>query len=476
MTTTDYTAGARTARGRAPSGRAGALQTASAPAVGYDEGRTGFSLALLLAVALMIPTQFSFAPGGVLLTPLRLALILLVLPGVMMFLSRQPMRLYSFDVFYIAFSLWTGVAMIVNRGVGPGIERAGQFVLESAVIYVILQGSLRTLSQIRAIYRFFFWCCVVLLILAIPEIMAGEHILQNFFNEMAGLRPLEGSLAGERLGFMRVTSIFAHPILYGLFNASLFAMLWYFARSGTQRLFYCVIVVLGTFVSLSSGPMLVTLIQLGLIITEYLTRQIKKRALLIGSAIAAMLIFVHFASNRGIFVLMVLFTLSPASAYNRRQIWENGIDDVLRSPIFGIRPETWTRPFWMKPSIDNYWLFQAMQGGIPSVLFVALAIALIIRCLYRRPARELPPALEGLRRGWLFLIIAMILCGATVHFFDKMQPYFAFVVATGAASARLFLDWERQRPPEGDTTVGAAPAQADRGPPPTATGKPRTWL
>jgi O-antigen ligase len=191
--------------------------------------------------------------------------------------------------------------------------------------------------------------------------------------------------------------------------------------------------------------------------------------MIIGSIVSAGLLFVHFASNRGLFVLMVIFTLSPASAYNRRLIWEHGIDDVLRSPLFGIRPETWTRPFWMKPSIDNYWLFQAMQGGIPSVLLLLLAIMLIIRQLYRLPTNSLPPALEGLRRGWLFLIIAMILCGATVHFFDKLQPYFAFVVATGAAAARILADWERGA---GSATATAAiPAT-----PPTATGKPRTWL
>jgi hypothetical protein len=157
-------------------------------------------------------------------------------------------------------------------------------------------------------------------------------------------------------------------------------------------------------------------------------------------------------------------------------------------------PEVWTRPFWMKPSIDNFWLFQAMQGGIPSVAFLLLAILLIIRSLYRVPRADLPPALEGLRRGWLYLIIAMVLCGATVHFFDKLQPYFAFVVATGAAAARIIADWERAaaapataapsprfgaglpavRPDAGFESGpgGSSPAVA----PITAAGKPRPWL
>lgn len=447
----------------------------AAPAVPYDEGRNAFSLALLLGIVLMIPTQFSVSPAGLHLTPLRFSLIMLALPGLVMFLSRQPLRVYLFDVFYLAFALWTVLCMVINRGIGPGIERGGQFLLESAVIYLILQGSLRSLSQIRALYAFFFWTSVVLLVFAVPEILLGEHYLFNLFNRITGVPPLEGTLAGERLGILRVTSIFGHPILYGVFNASLFAMLWYLVRSTPARLACVGIVSLGAFLSLSSGPILVTLIQITLIAVEYATRWLKRRAWVIGSIIAAGLIFVHFASNRGLFVLMALFTLEPASAYNRRLIWEHGTDDVLRSPIFGMLPELWTRPFWMKPSIDNFWLFQAMQGGIPSVVFLLLAILLIIRSLYRVPRQELPPALEGLRRGWLYLIIAMVLCGATVHFFDKLQPYFAFVVATGAAAARVISDWKGNPAAAAAANVpdGRRRAAAEPG---SATGKPRTWL
>ena len=486
MATTDTTSPSRRVAPRALSGdRAlrGVMTARSSPAAGsqglngYAEGRNGFSLGLLLAIALMVPTQFSISPGGVLLTPLRLSLILLVVPGMIMFLSRRPLRLHSFDIFYIAFSLWTAVAIIHNRGIGAGVERAGQFVLETAIIYIVLQGSVRTLAQLRAIYMFFFWTCVVLLVLAIPEILAKEHVLQNAFNSMTGRPEIVGSLAGERLGVMRVTSIFAHPILYGVFNASLFAMLWFLARSPAQRLFYVTIVSAGTLATLSSGPILVIVIQIGLIIVEQYTRWMKRRAYVIGGVIAAFLVFVQFASNRGLFVLVALFTLSPASAYNRRLIWEHGVDDVMRSPVFGILPELWTRPFWMKPSIDNYWLFQAMQGGVPSVIFLALSILLIIRRCYRSPVAEIPPVLEGVRRGWFFLIIAMMLCGATVHFFDKLQPYFAFMVATGAVTARLIIDWERTQGGDGGAAPSrAAPPPAAEGDRPTAAGKPRTWL
>ncbi len=453
--------------------RRGALRPAPVPPI--DEGGRGLSLALVFAMALMVPNQFALDVGGVLLTPVRIALLALFVPAILALLARRGQKLYLPDLLYLGYALWTVLCIVINRG-AAGAQLAGQFFLESAVIYVLVAASLTRIAQIRALVGFLFLTTAILLVFAIPEALTKRHILLDMFNAVGwNDRIVRGdSIAGERLGLLRVTSIFSHPILFGVFCASSFALVWYLEGRVARRILRAGVIGAATFLSLSSGPMLTMMLQIVAMAVERVTRGMKRRflkiALLVGLAVAALYTF----TNRGIFGIIVLFTLNPDNAFYRRTIWNNGIDDVMRNPVFGMLPETWTRLFWMSPSIDNYWLFQAMQGGIPSVVFLLGSILLLTWRLYRRADATVPPVIAALRRGWAFGVFALVFCGATVHLFDKAQPLFTLVIGLGAAILRVMLDWEArayppapkrgQRPARGEAASGPAAPPADTGP------------
>jgi hypothetical protein len=127
-------------------------------------------------------------------------------------------------------------------------------------------------------------------------------------------------------------------------------------------------------------------------------------------------------------------------------IWNQGIDDVLRNPLLGFREETWTRLFWMKPSIDNFWLLQSMRGGIPSTLFLLASMLLMARTMVHKTFdRDIDPEVAALRRGCLYMQLAFFLCGSSVHFFDKVQPFFALMLGFTAAVNRLVMLSKEQR-------------------------------
>ena len=51
------------------------------------------------------------------------------------------------------------------------------------------------------------------------------------------------------------------------------------------------------------------------------------------------------------------------TGWGRTEVFEYGAAEVLRHPIFGIGLNDWIRPWWRKPSVDNFYLATAMRFG-----------------------------------------------------------------------------------------------------------------
>ena len=82
-----------------------------------------------------------------------------------------------------------------------------------------------------------------------------------------------GGAGGFRLGFRRVSCVFPHPILFGVFCSIFIANFFYvFYRSPWGRLWKMGLAMFMTFMALSSGPLLAMLVQLMLIGWERLLR------------------------------------------------------------------------------------------------------------------------------------------------------------------------------------------------------------
>jgi hypothetical protein len=165
-------------------------------------------------------------------------------------------------------------------------------------------------------------------------------------------------------------------------------------------------------------------------------------------------------------------TLNPSTAYTRRWQWVHAIDDVMRNPWLGFVANRWTRPHWLAPSIDNWWLLIMMRSGIPSLILLALSALFLWMAIARRTGG--PPLFGQLRTGWGLMMVGIILGAATVTFFGKLQPLFAFYMGLGAALATCAFPASNGADapaPAGQRgivytrfprTSGAAPAQARR--------------
>ena len=397
------------------------------------------AILLLLIIVIMVPIELSLRAGPLFLPASRIYLICLtfvVLPRL------GELKLQLFDWLFIGHVIWSCVAFMVVYGPGGAIEMSGSYALEFLIVYLAARIYLRDLAQLMSVVRLLLVCVIVSGLVALPEALTGIRYAHKLASAITGYSYRIDY--AERMGITRAASLFEHPILYGVFCASSLSLIW-FTSTLRQRFVRAPLIAAATWLAASSAPLLTLALQLVLIAVEWLTRGLKmSRDKLLAALAVSFFVFVKLFVGRGLVGVLALMTLNPATAYTRQTQWDNAIDDVLRSPLFGFVPGEYTRPFWLAASIDNWWLLIMMRSGIPSLILLALSALFIWVALARRQSDV--PLFINMRLGWGLMMLALVLGAATVTFFGKLQPLFAFYMGFGAALATCTLPSQENRP------------------------------
>jgi hypothetical protein len=193
------------------------------------------------------------------------------------------------------------------------------------------------------------------------------------------------------------------------------------------------IIVLSTFLSVSSAPLLACATALGIIVWETTTRFLRYRTIVTLSILALTLVVLELASSRSIIEILLPFvSLNQWTAYYRLLIWEHASATIAANALFGIGLNDWVRPAWMPSSVDCFWLVVALTGGIPAIALVAAATVLI---LFRAQVvhATLIEASERRRArlGWAVAVLSLCVQAFTVHYWGAMQSFFFFVLGLG---------------------------------------------
>jgi hypothetical protein len=411
-------------------------QTAFGRAYPVEASKSPRVIILLLILVIMVPIEFSLQIGPLFLPPARIFLIILtfmILPHV------ANLKLRAFDWMFIGHVAWVCVANVLIYGVGPSVQMSGSYVLEFLTVYLAARIYLQTVEDIRAVILLIVMLVLLSGALALPEALTGVRFIHDLGRSITGI--VYKFDPEMRMGITRAASFFEHPILYGTFCASSFSLMWFVTSPG-QRIVLAPLIMFATWLSASSAPLLTLMVQIVLLVVERLTRHIRRRDKLLGWVAGIFALVMQVFTGRGVVGLVMLMTINPGTAYTRRAQWNFAIDDVMRNPWFGFVPSTYTRPFWLAPSIDNWWLLIMMRSGIPSLILLALSALFLWIAIARRDG---PPLFKNLRTGWGMMMIALVLGAATVTFFGKLQPLFAFYMGMGAALATCAL------PVEGET-------------------------
>lgn len=438
-----------------PTAPAGTLPSLSRPRFATAEvpGRVPFLLVLFM-LTLVFPASAAINIGPLVLTPLKFYALVMFIPAVILFAIRcRPLWA---DFLFFGFNLWTGMCLVLNYG-APGIELAGLIVVQTIGVYCLARATLTRIADMQALVRMWLVIIFVLGIFAVPEAILKQRLIPDFFETFTGVA--QYTQDDVRMGLLRATSVFEHQILFGIFCGTMISFVIYQAKTDLGAVVRVAMCAVGLIMSLSTAPWLVLVLQSLLVTVEKYTRHIINRGRKFVWAIAGMYVFIEIASNRGAFGLVSSYlAMNPHTGYYRKLIWEHATDDILRNPIFGMRPEEWTRLHWMVPSVDNFWLVQAMRGGIPAVLMLIIGVFLIYRLLFKNPDKSYRPGFNALRRGWLYSIIALAVAGGTVAMFGKMDAVLSLLIGMGAALAAMSQTAEARLPPD----TAAAPRTPGR--------------
>lgn len=336
------------------------------------------------------------------------------------------------DFLLLAYCVWCFLSFALNHGLSGAIQPGGILFVETMGSYMLARCYVRDRDDFRNMVRLSAMFVVCLLPFVFYEAITGQKPILDAFRALAPT--FQFGPTEMRAGLRRAQGPFEHPILFGFFCASLFALMHLAGgkehEKGGNRL-VTASVVAAAFLSLSSAPIASVVIQGALICWNWLLRQYSIRWKLLWAAGFAGYLVIEFGSNQTPASFYVTyFTFDRGTGWYRLWTWDYATASVANHPIWGIGFSDWVRPAWMASgSIDNFWLVIAVRHGIPAIalmLGVYFSIALAVGFNANIDSRN-----QNFRLAYLLCMAVFFFVGSTVYFWAASYVWFLFLLGCG---------------------------------------------
>ena len=386
-------------------------------------GMTPERLLVVFMVLLVLPINFTLA--GLQLTAYSSLLIVSVIPAFFYFIRlKDYSRVVPLDVFMALNVLWIGIAIYHAHGASRLV-----FILNQSLTlfgaYFLGRVLVRSAEDYRRLMTCMLWIMVGLLPFAFIEFAFHLSLVDLILREPA----FGGGPAGFRLGFRRTTTVFPHPILFGVFCSIFVANFFYVFRSG--RLWKTLLAVGMTFMALSTGPLLAMLVQFVLIGWQQVLRILPSRWFLLALTCGGALGILQLGYPGGLVAFVIeTFAYNEQTGWVRTEILHWGSLSVRHHPFFGIGLNEWVGPWWRKQSVDNFWLVVALRYGLPALIFMWAGLALHeVQIMLRR---DLSEDASNYRKGYLMAMAGLFIVLGTVHIWGAISVFVMFYFGAGA--------------------------------------------
>lgn len=396
------------------------------PAKLQSRPRLHWAVSFLLA-SWVLPFVINFGP--VRLSPYRVTLLILFMPCMVWLAEGKAGRVRLPDIMAVLFAVWCLISLVAVHG-ASGIQTGGIQLLETVTPYFLARCCIRNADDFEALARALTAIVLLLLPFALYEAVSGHNI---YLEVASHIFPSIGVTEKElRWGLRRAQLFFEHPILMGVCLGSVLALTHIVVGRNakpSRRWFGSMLVGLTGALSLSSGPLSGILLQMTLIGWNWVFGWIKARWRILISLVLLFVLAVQLFAKRPLPNILFSFAFDPDSAFFRIVIWNYGTQSVANHPWFGIGMGEWDRPIWMPPSIDMFWLYNAIVYGLPGGVLMLLFY--FSGLLSVAMTRSIDQRHDDYRAAWMISMASFFLTGWMVHFWNGTYVFFLFMVGAG---------------------------------------------
>jgi O-antigen ligase len=381
-------------------------------------------------IALVIPWIIPL--GGVNFPIYRIVLLSMLVPCLAHLLQKKAGTVRAADIGVFAYCIWIGIALTTTQGFAKALQPSSSFFIDGFGAYLLGRCYIRSAEDFGQMVSFAVKLLATLLPFALYEWMTGKTILLTMFG--AVFPTVEFADMPPRLGLFRVQGPFSHPILFGVFCGSIFALVCSVPSStgfAFGRGFSACIVAVSAMLSMSSAPLAGVAFQAALLIWCKALSRFSWNLNVLWALVLTGYLIVEFGSNQTPIQFYIShFTFDTQTGWYRLLIWDFGSASVMNHPLFGIGLDDWVRPPWMaSKSVDNFWLLTAMRYGVPALIIISMSCLVLWISLARK--RTLPAALKPYRQAYLICMVTFVFVGSTVHFWASLYSWFFFLLACG---------------------------------------------
>ncbi|HTJ56666.1 MAG TPA: O-antigen ligase family protein [Devosiaceae bacterium] len=384
----------------------------------------------IFLILLVVPWVINI--GDSRLSPSRIFLLFSVLPCLAMWASGKAGRIRIADIAVLGYCLWAVIAFTANYDFATAIRSGGLIFVETAGAYFLARCYIRSADDFKNVVALLFKIILVLLPFALFEVLTGQKPILAMARLV--MPAIDVTMMDIRWGLYRAQGPFEHPLLFGTFCGSIFAMTHLVLGEGQpllKRWLQTALVALVAFLSLSSGPLSGVAAQFVLLLWNWALGRFKARWKLLWGLLAGVWIGISLTSTQSVPAFYV--THAPVfdrfDAYYRLLEWDYGVATIMRHPIFGIGFEAYDRPDWMARSIDMFWLTHGVDFGLPGAFLMMLIFVGSVATVGFKSLKD--DRAQLYRVAYLLSMTSFFLCGWTLHFWNATYCVFLFLLASG---------------------------------------------
>ena len=189
---------------------------------------------IILLIGLLLPVEVRFNLAGQTLYAYRMAWIL-VAPWVLMQVFSGRLRLRFNDVLVVLTVVWITLSFVIVYGFERGGPAGVALALDILIPYLAARLAIRSFDDFRifliAVAPFALGISALMVIEAVTHTRiirgAGQAVFGSIGAAEYGVDLGQAKLSDTRMGLLRATGPFSHPILAGLFFTSLLPLYWF---------------------------------------------------------------------------------------------------------------------------------------------------------------------------------------------------------------------------------------------------------